>query len=105
MSTKIFNKLVRDRIPEIILGKGKQCETKTIEGAELLSALATKLVEEKDEFIEEPSVEELADILEVVYGLIEHHETTLSEVERVRQKKREERGGFQKGVFLVSVSE
>ena len=105
MSTKVFNKLVRDRIPDIISEKGKSCETKTVEGSELISALATKLIEEKDEFQEEPSVEELADILEVVHGLIHHHGTTLEEVEIQRQKKRELRGGFDNGVFLISVSE
>ena len=102
----IYNKLVRDRIPEIIAESGKECRVSTVSGARLLQALQTKLSEELDEFLASDSeLEELADILEVVEALAVQLGSSLSEVEELRQQKRIARGGFEKGIWLEWVED
>lgn len=101
---KEFGKLVRDRIPEIIEGKGEKTFTKTLEGEEYVSALKEKLIEEAKEVQgtkDRPEVlEELADLLEVAMALMQVHRISLMEVEGVRRKKRQEKGGFDKKIYL-----
>lgn len=98
---KTYDKLVRDRIPEIIEGRGGKAAFRTVEAAEYLTRLADKLREEAAEFAEKPSQEELADVLEVVRALMSAHGWTPEDVERVRAAKAEERGAFEKRLVLV----
>ena len=100
-----FNKLVRDNIPAIIEASGRKAITRTLHGTELNDALAEKLNEEVAEFQESRSIEELADILEVVRALGEHLGVNIGELEAIREKKAVERGGFSEGVFLVETRE
>ena len=94
-------KLVRDKIPDIIMNDGKVPTTIIlIDDSEYNSALIEKLYEEVQEFNEARSAEELADILEVVYALGNFLGCTEFDLNTIRIKKRIERGGFEKKVFL-----
>ncbi|MCC5910980.1 MAG: nucleoside triphosphate pyrophosphohydrolase [Clostridiaceae bacterium] len=103
MSEKIYNKLVRDDIPKIIENNNKRYETEVVEGEELEELLNQKLQEEVQEYLESNDIEELADILEVVHGILHHRNVTMEELEDVRIRKKEERGGFIKGIKLTKV--
>jgi predicted house-cleaning noncanonical NTP pyrophosphatase (MazG superfamily) len=83
------NKLVRDRIPEIIEKSGKIPITRTLTDAEFKVFLEKKLDEEVAEFNESHSLEELADIWEVVYSLCHAYGTTPSAVNAFRAQKRQ----------------
>tara|TARA_B110000503_G_scaffold120673_1_gene183477 strand:- start:245 stop:556 length:312 start_codon:yes stop_codon:yes gene_type:complete len=99
---KHYNKLVRDKIPEIIASYGKNYESKVIGGDKLLASLKLKLEEELAEFGEAHDPEELADILEVVHGLAACIGISINELEKIRLAKVESNGGFEKGIFLVA---
>lgn len=100
---KIYNKLVRDRIPEIIGKDGNTAIMHKLSGVEYLAALEAKLDEEAGEYHRDKSAEELADILEVVYALAEAGGTTAEALERMRLEKREKRGAFEDMIFLEKV--
>lgn len=95
------NKLVRDNIPAIILQHGETPITRTLGTAEYQDALRQKLHEEVAEFCVTGHLEELADILEVVYALAAVAGMSPGQLEAVRQQKLRERGGFRHRVFLV----
>ena len=95
---KSYNKLVRDKIPEILDAKGVYYEKRIASLEEYKGELIKKLDEEIQEFSTAGEVEELADIIEVVDALKKLSE--YSEVELIRQKKREDRGGFDKRIIL-----
>lgn len=96
-----FNKLVRDKIPDIIEAGGARAIVRTVTGEEYLRCLEAKLDEEAREFHEAKNMEELADILEVVFSLSEAVGGSRQELMEVCRKKREQRGGFSGGVFLI----
>ncbi len=98
-----YNKLVRDLIPEIIEKDGKKAIFKKLHVSEITKALVEKLSEEGQEFLEAVNLEELADILEIVYALIEHNDFKLEDVEKIRKLKQEQRGSFSEGIFLEYV--
>jgi predicted house-cleaning noncanonical NTP pyrophosphatase (MazG superfamily) len=98
----IFNKLVRDKIPAIIESNGQIPEIRILSAAEYTVALEQKLDEETAEFHRDQSVEELADILEVVYALAENLGCSKEELMEVYQKKHNKRGGFRDRVYLIS---
>jgi predicted house-cleaning noncanonical NTP pyrophosphatase (MazG superfamily) len=94
-------KLVRDRIPEIMCREGKTPQVEEIEGDRLKTALKDKLVEEATELRDAVDIrEELADVMEVAEALIDAYGIDEVELLAMRWKKREERGGFDKGYFL-----
>ena len=102
----IYNKLVRDKIPQIIESSEKQTEIRVLDDAEYKSMLNIKLQEELDEFIkakEDEQITELADLVEIVYAILEHKGISIEEFERVRQEKKEKRGGFGDRILLVKV--
>ncbi|MEG0772036.1 nucleoside triphosphate pyrophosphohydrolase [Clostridium sp.] len=101
---KVYNKLVRDKIPEVIEADGKECEVIIVSKEELLPLLEEKLKEEVNEFLEDKNLEELADIMEVIFGLGENLGYNEEELLRKREEKKEARGGFKDGVFLKSVT-
>lgn len=100
-----YDKLVRDRIPEIIETDGRTCDTHVVFGDELFGYLVRKLDEEVSEFGRDRNLEELADIMEVVYGLAEHLGHTEQELNALRSDKKEKRGGFSKGIVLTSTKD
>jgi len=101
----IYNKLVRDKIPEIIRQHGKTpVIRKVADQDELAQLLVAKLSEEVAEYRESGSQEELADILEVIRALSAVvHGMTMSEVERIRAQKEVDRGSFKEGLVLIKV--
>ena len=101
---KIYNKLVRDRILEMIEADHKNCITRKVEGHELRNLLEEKMIEEFNEYLEDRNLEELADMLEVLIGLAKYHGYTEEELMHIRMKKYQARGGFEEGVFLESVT-
>ncbi|WP_057762108.1 nucleoside triphosphate pyrophosphohydrolase [Cytobacillus praedii] len=104
-----YNKLVRDRIPEIIKKTGKKFSTKILDNTEYIKELKKKSFEELDEYVNttnnEEAIEELADVLEIIYALAEYHGATIDKIEEVRKQKAEKRGSFREKVFLIEVSE
>ena len=94
LNAKIYNKLIRDKIPQIIRQSGKQAIIEEVSGEEYLEFLNSKLGEELQEYLDSQSVEELADLVEVVYAILEHKSVSLEEFEHIRKQKVEERGGF-----------
>ncbi len=103
-----YNKLVRDRIPEIVRKAGKTPYTRIASDAELRALLESKLQEETDELLSSPPTkraEELADILEVVHALARLEGLTLEALEALRARKAAERGGFEEKLVLVEVDE
>lgn len=99
----IYNKLIRDRIPEIIEADGHHAVTRVLEGQDYRAALLAKLVEEARE-AEHASADELpgelADVWEVLQALLSTLPMTYQELETVAAIKRGTRGGFDRGIFL-----
>lgn len=93
-----YNKLVRDKIPEILDAKGISYERRTASPEEYRTALIAKLLEEAEEFAEAGAKEELADVLEVIVSLTSLVE--YADVERIRKEKYDERGGFNGKILL-----
>jgi predicted house-cleaning noncanonical NTP pyrophosphatase (MazG superfamily) len=98
----VYNKLVRDKIPEIIRQQGAEPLIRTLEDEEYTDWLECKLDEEVAEYHRDKNVEELADILEVVFALADHLGVSRDELMHVYCTKNEKRGGFLKRVFLIS---
>lgn len=99
---KEYNKAIRDKIPEIIKKTGKSCTVKQLEDPEFLTALENKLMEEINEYYESHSIEELADLLEVIYRIAELKGVTQKNLDQIRVQKNKDRGNFSKNLFLVS---
>lgn len=97
-----YNKLVRDRIPEMIRGQGNIPHTRILSDAEYARCLAEKLDEEVSEFHRDQNLEELADILEVVFALSAAMGASRAELLQVYEQKHEDRGGFADRIFLIS---
>ena len=93
-----YNKLVRDRIPEIIVAAGNKCTLRTLSDEEYLEMIDAKLDEELAEYHKDQNIEELADLLEVLRAATVARGYTLEELETVRAKKAENRGGFEKKI-------
>jgi len=104
---KQHNKLVRDKIPEIIAANGDTSHTKKLDGEAFKNALRDKLLEEAKEVSEaddEKLIEELADVQEVIQALISECDFDAQAVNEMQKRKRENRGGFEDGVFLESTA-
>ncbi|MFI3169891.1 MAG: nucleoside triphosphate pyrophosphohydrolase [Faecalibacterium sp.] len=103
MPTKLYNKLVRDCIPTIIEADGKQCVVEQLSPGDALPYLDAKLNEELAEYQESKSLEELADLLEVMHAVVAARGWTLEELEAIRAQKAEERGCFAERLLLKEV--
>lgn len=97
---KKYNKLVRDNIPKIIIADGKSCEFNIASKEEHYDLLKEKLKEETEEFLEDENLEELADVLEVLFSLTNSLGYDESDLLEKRVEKKKERGGFNKGIVL-----
>jgi predicted house-cleaning noncanonical NTP pyrophosphatase (MazG superfamily) len=104
----VYNKLVRDNIPQIIEEDGVSAEVKILSKQELIFNLKEKLIEEAGELKEASEkadqAREVADCLEVIYTLCEELKIDLREVEKERIRRKEKRGGFKKGIFLIKTT-
>ncbi len=103
MKTIKYNKLVRDRIPEIIGAAGKSCTVEVLPDQEYLRFLDQKLNEELLEYQQSKSLEELADLLEVIRAVVTARGWSWEELERVRADKAEKRGAFDRKLLLKEV--
>lgn len=103
MAKIIYDKLVRDKVSEIIEASGKTCETEILSDEEYLQMLDKKLDEELAEYHQEQNIEELADLLEVLYATAKAKGYSIEELDHVRIEKRKARGGFDKKILLKFV--
>ncbi|MEK5414092.1 phosphoribosyl-ATP pyrophosphohydrolase [Paenibacillus odorifer] len=103
----VYEKLVRDGIPDLIASQGKDFNTRILESKEYITELRKKLQEESKEYFQaasdEEALEELADMLEVIQALAETHGSNSVELEKQRAEKAKRRGGFKKGIYLIEV--
>lgn len=95
-----YNKLIRDKIPEILKNKNIDFITHVASDEEYWNKLKEKLQEEVDEFIKDDNSEELADILEVIYAICDYQNVSKSELEKIRKEKSEKRGAFKDKIIL-----
>ena len=100
-----YNKLIRDRIPEIITASGKTCVTEVLSDEDYLRYADAKLDEELAEYHKDQNIEELADLLEVIRAAAAARGYSVEELERVRAEKYAKRGGFEKRLLLLEVRE
>ncbi len=95
-----YNKLVRDKIPEYLVGLGKVPKTHMADQSEYHQKLRDKLIEEVDEYLKSESLEELADVMEVVEALVLDSGFSLAELSATKKKKLDDRGAFTKRIIL-----
>lgn len=96
-----FNKLVRDRIPEIIQAQDRTPVTRVLDEAEYEKALRSKLLEEAQEYEASGAPEELADVLEVMLAILDQQGITMAALEALRRDKQATRGGFSHRICLI----
>lgn len=101
----LYDKLIRDKIPEIIENAGKKYQIHKADDQEYLDKLLLKVEEELAEFKEDPSIAEMADIFEVLDAVIDYFNFDREEIEKYQLEKRKERGGFKKQLILDKVFE
>ncbi|WP_026691052.1 nucleoside triphosphate pyrophosphohydrolase [Alteribacter aurantiacus] len=103
----VYNKLVRDQIPEIIKASGKTPIIKKLSDQDYIRFAKEKLGEELNEYLEakndEEAVEELADLMELIQCLAEKHGSSVEQLESVRREKAEKRGSFKEKLYLSEV--
>ncbi len=97
---KTYNKLVRDKIPEIINADNRRAVTRILNNDEYIKELNIKLQEEVKEYLEDNNIEELADIVEVIYAILDSKNISIEEFEKVRKAKVEKKGAFENRIFL-----
>lgn len=102
---RVYNKLVRDNIPDIIRKNGEMPCISILDDDKYLDELKTKLIEETNEFIESEELMELADILEVVEYLAKAKGSNLDEILRLKEQKEIKNGAFEKKMFLEYVED
>ena len=95
-----YDKLIRDRVPEIISNSGAKYKTHIANDDEYWEKLRTKLSEKVEEFLKDPSVDELADIVEIVHAIADFKFGGSGNVNDVKMVKFRERGGFEKRLIL-----
>ena len=101
----IQGKLVRDKIPQIIREAGKEPSIRILDHEEYLIELDKKLLEEVEEYQADKTLEEMADILEVLFAICEARGYSVDELMVVKDKKRESRGGFISKIFWSGIKE
>ena len=97
---KIYNKLVRDNIPEIMIKNGAKPITRILDDEEYLKELNKKLYEEVNEYLESEDIEEIADIEEVLLAILKTKKISMENLENIRKEKTSKRGSFDKKIFL-----
>ena len=101
-----YNKLVRDKIPQNINAKqGKACKYKILNDEEYLKELNRKVIEEANEFIEKNDMEELGDLLEVIYAIMKLKGFKMEQINEIMKAKAEKKGKFENKIFLEFVEE
>jgi predicted house-cleaning noncanonical NTP pyrophosphatase (MazG superfamily) len=101
----IYNKAIRDKIPEIIKASGRSYNVKILSDGDFLIQIEKKLSEEVEEYQKDNDPAELADILEVIYRIAQLRGISKHDLEKIRTKKAQERGIFEKNLFLVDAGD
>ena len=102
---KTYNKLVRDKIPDIIKASGGECKFHVAKKDEYALKLDEKLLEEVEELLASPDAEEIADVLEVIEAMARMHHISLDDIKAAKKKKRDERGSFNLMFVLEEATE
>lgn len=102
---QVLFSVVRDKIPQIIEEDNKKCSIRVLDDEEYLQMVDAKLDEELAEYHKDQNVEELADLLEVIYAAAKARGYSIEELERIRKEKADKRGAFDKKIFLETVTE
>ncbi|MCH5321035.1 MAG: nucleoside triphosphate pyrophosphohydrolase [Eubacterium sp.] len=100
---KVYNKLIRDNIPEIIKENGQTPYISVLDNEQYDAELKKKLCEETKEFLDSEEIEELADIVEVVEALANANGSSLENVLKIKEQKAAKNGKFEKKLFLEKV--
>ena len=108
MSKKIYNKLIRDKIPEIIKADRHTSKTRIMDNEEYRQELFKKVLEEGKELREvkgdaKEMIKEISDVYEVVDAIIESYKLDRGEINKIKEERRAKRGGFKKKIFLEHV--
>lgn len=101
--TKKYEKAVRDKIPKIIENSGKKCVVQKLTDEDYLPELEKKLSEELDEYYSSRSIEELADVVEIIYRILELRNVSKNDFDYIRLEKLKTRGGFDRNYYLIEV--
>lgn len=105
----VYNKLVRDKIPQVIESNGKSFRTRILKEVEYRQELDVKLREESEEYLQakdkREALEEMADMLEVIRSLAALHGASWEQLEAIRADKAVARGGFKDRIYLIDVDD
>lgn len=102
---RIYNKLIRDKIPEIIEKSGNKAVVEKAGEEEYIKLLNEKLDEELKEYLESHETEELADMVEIIYAILDYKHVPMEKFESIRKRKADERGAFRERLLLKAVIE
>ena len=102
---RVYNKAIRDKVPEIIESSGASCLVDVLDDEKFLDELTRKLDEEINEFKESGSIDELCDLIEITFRIAELNGVSNDELDKRRVKKNNERGKFEKNLYLIQVNE
>jgi Uncharacterized conserved protein len=100
-----YNKLVRDNIPELIKSEGREAVIERLDDNQYREFLNVKLGEELKEYLESEEVEELADLVEVIYAVLDYKNVSINEFEKIRMEKNQKRGAFKERLLLKEIIE
>lgn len=100
-----YNKLIRDKNVKIMEDKGCKVTYEILDDKRYQEELNKKLQEEVKEYLADYSIEEMADVMEVIYAILKYRGNTMKEVEKVRLEKQNRKGGFENKVYLKDVEE
>ncbi|MGM9949731.1 MAG: phosphoribosyl-ATP pyrophosphohydrolase [Lysinibacillus sp.] len=103
-----LNKLVRDKVPFLVAKDGGSYSLKLLSPLEHQHEITKKMFEELTEYHEgsskEVAIEELVDMVELIYSALKLHDVSIEEFEHIRQEKKKLKGGFEKGIYLHSIT-
>lgn len=100
-----YNKLIRDNNVKLMEDKGCKVRYETLDDKRYGEELDKKLKEEVNEYLADYNIEEMADVMEVIYAILDFRGLSMEEVDKIRIKKRERKGAFKKKIFLKTVEE
>ncbi len=100
-----YNKLIRDNNVKIMQDKGCRVTYEILDDKRYGEELDKKLKEEVEEYLDDYSIEEMADVMEVIYAILKYRGVSMEEVEKIRKQKRDRKGAFEKKIFLKDVEE
>ncbi|MFF5994969.1 nucleoside triphosphate pyrophosphohydrolase [Lysinibacillus sp. KU-BSD001] len=104
-----FNKLVRDKVPSLVTKDGGSYSLKLLSPLEHQHEITKKMYEELDEYhaaqSKDEAIEELVDMVELIYAAIKLHDVSPEDFEAIRLEKKKKKGGFEKGIYLNSISQ